>query len=424
MRCRVPAAGQTILWRVEYRRRSSTFEEFYLLNYFSPIWFASQRPRRIRCSCELMRLSAFIQANSERIIKEWEEFAKTFGAGGGLPRLMLRDHAPAIVKFIVEDMETPQRAAEEIAKAKGEGPIGPIEHAAAIHVGLRIESGFDLVQIIAEYRALRSCVLRLWRTDDPKSFAGGAAEIVRFAEAVDQNIGEAIPYYQEREIQYRDQFLGILGHDLRNPISVISLAASLLADDGLNEEQQQQMVARIQRSTLRLDRMVTDILDFARGRLGSPMPLTLFPANLAALVREVVDEVRSTHSGLEIQYDDTNSDLSGQWDSERVKQMASNLLMNAVQHGTGNKVIVTTNGDQDFVLLEVHNEGPPIAKEMIETIFDPLVRVENPDRNMTGLGLGLFIVKEIVSAHSGTISVNSTQDAGTTFSVRLPRRVS
>ena len=153
------------------------------------------------------------------------------------------------------------------------------------------------------------------------------------------------------------------------------------------------------------------------------MPLKLSPANLAALVREVVDEVRSTLSGLEIQYD-TNGDLSGQWDSERVKQMASNLLMNAVQHGTGNKVIVTTNGDQDFVLLEVHNEGPPIAKEMIGTIFDPLVRAENPDRNMIGLGLGLFIVKEIVSAHSGTISVNSTQDAGTTFSVRLPRRVS
>jgi signal transduction histidine kinase len=279
-----------------------------------------------------------------------------------------------------------------------------------------------LVQIIAEYRALRSCVLRLWRTDDPESFAGGAAEIVRFAEAVDQNIGEAIPYYQEREIQYRDRFLGILGHDLRNPINAISLSASLLADDGLNEEQQQ-MAARIQRSTLRLDRVVTDILDFARGRLGSPIPLTLSPANLAALVREVVDEVRSTHSGLEIQYD-TNGDLSGQWDSERVKQMASNLLMNAVQHGTGNKVIVMTNGGQDFVLLEVHNEGPPIAKEMIGTIFDPLVRAGNPDRNMIGLGLGLFIVKEIVSAHNGTISVNSTQDAGTTLSVRLPRRVS
>jgi signal transduction histidine kinase len=263
----------------------------------------------------------------------------------------------------------------------------------------------------------------LWRTDDPESFASGAAEIVRFAEAVDQNIGEAISYYQEREIQYRDRFLGILGHDLRNPINSISVVASLLADHGLNEEQQRR-VARIQRSTLRLGRMVTDILDFARGRLGSPMPLTLSPANLAVLVREVVDEVRSTHSGLEIQHD-TNGDLSGQMgDSERVKQMVSNLLMNAVQHGTGNEVIVTTNGDQDFVLLKVHNEGPPIAQEMIGTIFDPLVRAKNPDRNVIGLGLGLFIVKEIVSAHSGTISVNSTQDAGTTFSVRLPRRVS
>ena len=91
-----------------------------------------------------MRLSEFIKANSERIIKEWEEFAKTFAAGAGLPRWMLRDHASAIVKFIVEDMETPQRSAEEFAKAKGEEPSGPIEHAAAVHVELRIESGFDL----------------------------------------------------------------------------------------------------------------------------------------------------------------------------------------------------------------------------------------------------------------------------------------
>ena len=82
------------------------------------------------------------------------------------------------------------------------------------------------MQIMAEYRALRSCVLRMWRQSYPDSFAGGAPEITRFAEAIDQNVAEAVPYYQERETQYRDRFLGILGHDLRNPLNAITIGAS------------------------------------------------------------------------------------------------------------------------------------------------------------------------------------------------------
>ena len=369
-----------------------------------------------------MRLSEFIEVNSEQIIREWEGFAKTLSGGAGLPRWVLRDHAAAIVKYVAENMEQPQLTSEEIAKAQGEGSSGPIERVAAVHVGLRIESGFDLVEIIAEYRALRSCVLRLWRTGDPESFAVGAAEIVRLGEAIDQNIAEAIPHYEERENQYRDRFIGILGHDLRNPINSISVSAGLLATQGLNEKQQG-TIARILRSAQRLDRMVTDILDFARGRLGSPMPLTLAPANLAGLVREVVDEVKATHAEIEIRFD-SDGDLSGSWDGERIKQMASNLLINAVQHGSGDKVGVTAMGKPDSVQLEVHNDGPPIAPEMIATIFDPLVQVGDPNKERTGLGLGLFIVKEIVSVHGGTITVKSTQERGTTFSVLLPRSAS
>jgi signal transduction histidine kinase len=265
-------------------------------------------------------------------------------------------------------------------------------------------------------------VPRLWQISHPESFTAGAAEIVRLDEAIDLNIAEAIPYYQERETLYRDRFLGILGHDLRNPISSISVGATLLAEQGL-DEQQQGTVARILQSTQRLERMVAEILDFARGRLGTAMPLTLARANLAALVREVIDEVKSTHSGLEIRFG-SDGDLSGNWDAERIKQMASNLLMNAVQHGNGEKVTVTADGEEDSVLLEVHNDGPPIAKEMIATIFDPLVQGGDSDRERTGLGLGLFIVKEIVAAHRGTITVNSTQNEGTIFSVRLPRLLS
>lgn len=128
--------------------------------------------------------------------------------------------------------------------------------AAAIHVSRRIEPGFDLVQIVADYRALRSCVLRMWRHNYPGSFASGAEEITRFTEAIDQNVAEAVPYHQEREAQYLNRFLGILGHDLRNPLNAIAIGASMLADNGLNETQRG-TVARILNSARSLNRMST-----------------------------------------------------------------------------------------------------------------------------------------------------------------------
>jgi len=122
-----------------------------------------------------MRLSELIRADTERIIREWEEFAKTLSAGVSLPRWLLRVHASAILQSIAHDIETPKCPVKQ--EAKGEGSPGPLEHVAAAHVNLQIESGFDLVQIMAEYRALRACVLRLWRESDPDGFAKGAEEI-------------------------------------------------------------------------------------------------------------------------------------------------------------------------------------------------------------------------------------------------------
>ncbi|MDO8431868.1 MAG: HAMP domain-containing sensor histidine kinase [Candidatus Binatus sp.] len=369
-----------------------------------------------------MRLSEFIRANVDKIVHEWEEFAKTLSAGKALPRWILRDHAPAIVKYIADDMDVPQAPLEEEAKSKGGGPSGPIEHVATVHVSLRIESGFDLVQIMAEYRALRSCVLRLWRQSYAESFAGGAEEITRFAEAIDQNVAEAVPYYEERETHFRDRFLGILGHDLRGPLNAITVGASLLATNGLNERQLG-TVSRISNSARRLNRMVSDLLDFSRGRLGSPMPIAATAANLGQLVSEVVNEVQTANPQFIVDFD-SNGDLEGHWDVERLKQVVSNLLLNAIHHGSGKEIRVTATGEKTSVVLAVQNEGPPIPTETQATMFDPLVQGKTPDPTRVGLGLGLFIVNEIVAAHHGTIVVTSTEDAGTTFCVRLPRRLS
>jgi signal transduction histidine kinase len=321
---------------------------------------------------------------------------------------------------IAQKIETPQLSVEQ--RANGKLPLGSIEHVTAAHVNLRIESGFDLVQIMAEYRALRACVLRLWRERDPDSFHLGAEEITKFTEAVDQAVAGTVPIYEQREAQYRDRFLGILGHDLRNPLNSISLnATSLASAEGLNEKQLT-TVSRILSSVQRLDHMVNDILDFARGRLGSPMPISPVKTNLKTLVREVADEVESANPGFSIDVD-TDGDLHGEWDSERLKQLLSNLLVNAIQHGSGRNVGVIAKSKENMVSLEVHNDGPPIPKEILATMFDPLVQGASSDQNRTGLGLGLFVVNQIVSAHKGAIAVVSSREAGTTFSVHLPRHL-
>jgi signal transduction histidine kinase len=365
-----------------------------------------------------MRLSEFIGTNAGRILQEWEDFAKKLSGDASLPAWILRDHAGALIKLIAAEMETyPPPAGPEVTPA--EGAAGATGYVAA-HVTLRIESGFDLAQVIDEYRALRSSVLRLWREGDPDGFANGATEVAKFAEVVDRNLAAAVLCYKERESRYRDRFLGILSHDLRNPINAIQLNATLLAGQGLGE-QQLQTVARILSSARRLSGMVNDILDFARGRLGSPMPITMAAANLGAAVREVVDEVRAANPGCVIDFE-ASGDLSGNWDADRLKQMVSNLLINAIQHGAGENAAIAVKGGETFVALEVRNQGPPIPAELLPNMFDPLVRGGNANREQTSLGLGLFIVKEIVSRHNGSIVVTSSADAGTTFVVRLPRR--
>ena len=275
---------------------------------------------------------------------------------------------------------------------------------------------------MAEYRALRACVLRLWRESDPAGFALGAEEIARFTDAIDQAVAETVPIYAQREAQYRDRFLAILGHDLRNPLNAILLSATALAGGKEVDEKQFGAVSRILSSVRRVDHMVNDILDFARGRLGTPMAITVVRTNLETLVREIADEVQSANPGVSVGVG-TNGDLSGEWDTERLKQLLSNLLLNAIQHGSGSNVAVTAKSDDNLVLLEVSNQGPPIPEELLGTMFDPLVHGRSSDQMSRGLGLGLFIVNEIVSAHRGTIAVTSSEEAGTIFSVRLPRHL-
>ncbi|MET0400251.1 MAG: ATP-binding protein [Longimicrobiaceae bacterium] len=219
--------------------------------------------------------------------------------------------------------------------------------------------------------------------------------------------------------ELREQFIAVLGHDLRNPLSSILMSAGFLL--ALPQEPRQQTVLeRIHGSGERMSRMIDDILDFARGRLGGGMPLTVEPVEVDALVGQVVDEVASARPDRAVRFVPSGVGTAS-LDRSRVAQMLSNLVSNAVEHGSpGEPVEISATGTADRVVLAVANRGEPIAPDVVPRLFEPYVRPERKGPR-PGLGLGLYIAAEIARAHGGSIRAESSVEAGTVFTVELPR---
>jgi signal transduction histidine kinase len=215
------------------------------------------------------------------------------------------------------------------------------------------------------------------------------------------------------EAEFREKFIAILAHDLRQPLNVFAMGASLLADGAPAGGVSRRFVT----AAGRMNRMLDDLLDFSRSRQRNGIPIERASSDVAAVANEVVEEVRHANPGREITLV-TNGDCRGEWDADRVAQVFSNLLGNALEHSTSDFPIhVTVRGDGDGVELIVENACPRIADEVVLTIFDPF-RQGKPSR--TGLGLGLYIVRAIVRAHGGDVFVDSN-DQRTRFVARLLR---
>jgi len=217
-------------------------------------------------------------------------------------------------------------------------------------------------------------------------------------------------------LQRKDTNIGILAHDLRNPLAAIVTGAALLARLPASPEKAHRVVERINRSALRMTILIRDILDYTRGRLGGGIPLNRQPTDLAALSHAVADEIRAGYPTARIEVE-TAGALTGHWDPARIEQALSNLVANAVQHGGPDVRLTASQVDSDEVVVTVRSGGHPIPQERLPTIFDAFKRGDNP----AGLGLGLFIVREIVQAHEGSIAATSSAE-GTVFTFRLPRR--
>ena len=192
-----------------------------------------------------MRLADFIVSNVEPILVEWEEFARSITAGANLDSLALRDHAEEILRATARDMRSEQSATQRTAKSRGrshpvaggdgDGDATTLNGASETHAIGRLGSGFDLLEVVSEYRALRASVLRLWRESGPPPDELDVDDLMRFDESIDQSITKAVGSYTKRVEQSRDLFLAILSHDLRNPLNSISMSAALLPTVGRPE---------------------------------------------------------------------------------------------------------------------------------------------------------------------------------------------
>jgi len=227
---------------------------------------------------------------------------------------------------------------------------------------------------------------------------------------------------REQDEQFREMFVGILGHDLRSPLQVISSAAMVLKRRAIGPEQTK-LPEAILRAVQRMTRLTEDMLDLTLGRLGGGVPIARGNVELRDVVATAIEEIAGADAKRFLTR--FEGDTTGQWDRARLTQVLSNLLSNAIKYGTvSDPIHIRVDGtDASSVAVEVENQGPPISADLLPVIFDPFRRGgDGTPHKGDGVGLGLFIADQIVRSHGGMISVRSSRDEGTSFSFTLPRR--
>jgi signal transduction histidine kinase len=368
-----------------------------------------------------VRLADFILRDMESILAKWETFAATcLPAAASMVSLELRDHAQQILEAVATDLSTSQSSDEQAAKSKGlAAPVFPArETAAQSHAVMRAKSGYDVKQLVAEYRALRASVLSLWM-EACLPAAPHLQDVIRFNEAIDQAVAESINHFSTQVDLARNLLLGMVSHDMRSPLQTVQMTAIHLGQ--LNAGAEVSAAAlRLIRSGANLQALLDDLVDFNRTNLGLGISIVPAPTDLGAVCVQEVEQLSAAYPNAQIQLE-VAGDCQGSWDERRVRQLLGNLVTNAINHGFPNRPVrVVVVGEQTDVRIEVSNSGAAINRETLMHLFQPLKRGKDNGRH-TGFGLGLYIVREIAKGHGGAAEVRS-DDRETVFTVRLPRK--
>ncbi len=352
-------------------------------------------------------ISDFLRSQRERIALRWEEEVRAdLPALRPLTKPVLYDHLPefldGLAAWIDGDTELAQLAFNRLAEG---------------HALQRLGYGVGLETLTREYSKLRVVMIRLLNEVEPTQENREA--LVRLHEGMDNAINEAMHRYATRREEVRERFVAILGHDLRDPLSTVVISANVLAANPHLKPEHRIVASRIVRATDRMQRMINDVLDFARGHLGTGIPANPTLNDMGEICRAAADEITAANPQREVLVD-LKGDLRGAFDRDRVHQAMTNLISNAINHSEGPvEIRAYETEDRDALITEVTSHGEVIPAELRQRLFDPFSQgdVTTPRR---GLGLGLFIVQQIAIAHGGLCDVVSDEQ-GTTFSIRWPR---
>ncbi|MFS0826523.1 MULTISPECIES: histidine kinase dimerization/phospho-acceptor domain-containing protein [Pseudomonas] len=265
-----------------------------------------------------MRLAEFILQEMESILQAWENFARTVDTP--LPDLDdagLRNHAEGILRTVAADMVSPQSAIQQFEKSRGMQAPNPLETAAQLHAVTRLEAGFSLDQVVAEYRALRASVIRLWLSQQLAGEPHDVDDMVRFNEAIDQALGESITSYGIAVETTRKLVLGVLGHDLRTPLTAALLGAEMLCRKGNLSEGDLRVANQVAANVGRSKQIVTDLLDLAKANLGSGIPVQKEDVDLSLVCKALVEELRVSRPEITVNLQG-GSPAQGQFDAARM----------------------------------------------------------------------------------------------------------
>jgi signal transduction histidine kinase len=397
-----------------------------------------------------VRLAGFILANVEPILVEWESFARgIWPSGATADPAELRDEAEDILLATAADMQSDQTGAQQTQKSKrasrASDEDGALTSASSAHGSGRVASGFELWAVIAEYRALRASVLRLWRESGPAPDLRDVDDVTRFNESIDQSLTHAVRSYvdqverdratlladeqasrREAEAANRakDVFLATLSHEMRTPLNAIVGWLSLLRHEQADTKHFQEGLKVIERNTAAQVQLIDDLLDVSR-IISGKLRVDIHPCELTDVINVGVNMMRPAAEArgitLNVQLDPS---ASGAWcDRVRIQQVVWNLVSNAVKFTPkGGRVDVTLSRENSSFQIQVMDNGQGISPELLPYVFDRFRQGDSSTRRrFAGLGLGLSIVKYIVEAHGGTVEANSPGEGkGSTFTVRLP----
>ena len=361
-----------------------------------------------------MSLPHFIHESLDDILSEWERECGSVPPGAQ-PALR-RVHFGKVLEAVASEMKR-SKASDRLVAAT----VAAFERKPAAGATSSAPHS-QASQLVDDYASLRASVVRQWRRKHPNPSAADLDDLVHFNEAMDRSLAELAATFSPSESQPNSLFLGVLNHELRTSVASILMSAQVLTHRSTPGTPEAKAAQRILRSCQQVRQSLDALSDFTKVRLGEHLEIDRVTDDMAVLCKQALDAFARIDPERKVRLT-SDGDLAGDWDTTRVREAVGGLLANAARFASrGSVVTIAVDGHAaDEVKVTLHGDGTPIDIDMLQTIFDPVARVESENATYAGLGLGLFIVRKVVDAHGGQVSVDASAEDGTTFTMVLPR---